>query len=193
MTENEQFSVIEELCRQKISEIHTALPGKVILFNPILGTAMIKPSLKYYAADGSTFDYPIIPNVPVFMPRSTIAAITYPVMPGDDCLLICCERSLDEWMLQMGANPEMHDPRQYDLSDCFAFVGMRPVQNIDPINVNISNGATIITVTPANLVNIIGNVTIEGVVTVTGDVIANGRSLTLHKHKGRHGPTSVPI
>lgn len=188
MSINDEITSIENMARQKISEIHTAMPGKIISFDASTCTATVKPTLMYYTADDDILEFPLITGVPVFMPRAGSAQITYPVKAGDSCLIVFSERSIDEWLGK--GSTDNHDPRQYDLTDGFAFVGMFPTQSIDPNNVELINGGTKVSVTPSNNVNIIGNVNVQGTVTVSGDVIGGGISLIGHTHSYHHGETS---
>ncbi|ALD79411.1 Phage-related protein [Citrobacter portucalensis] len=48
--------------------------------------------------------------------------LTFPVNPGDECLLVFSDRCIDFWW-QNGGVQEAVDPRQHDLSDAFAIVG----------------------------------------------------------------------
>ena len=194
MSINDEITSLENMARQKISEIHTAMPGKIISFDPSTCTATVKPTLMYYTADDDILEYPLITGVPVFMPRAGSAQITYPVKADDSCLIVFSERSIDEWIGK--GSTDNHDPRQYDLTDGFAFVGMFPAQSIDPNNVELINGGTKVSVTPDNNVNItgnvniIGNVTVQGAVTASGDVLGSGISLIAHTHTAPHGETS---
>ena len=200
---------LESLISRKIEGIHTCMPGEILSFDAGTCLASVKATLQFHAADGRIFDYPVISGVPVFMPHAGNAQITYPVKAGDGCLIVFSERSIDEWIGK--GSIDNHDPRQYDLTDAFCFVGMRPAQNISAENVELINGGTLVSVTPSNTVNIIGNVNIKGNVNVQGnytcsgtsrmsgnitcdgDVTASGTSLHGHTHSCPHGgSTSAP-
>lgn len=200
---NQDIDNIMSMVKQQIGGVHTAMPGKVVAFEPVLCRATIKPSINYHTADDRILDYPLITGVPVFMPRAGAAQITYPVKAGDSCLIVFCERSIDEWIGK--GSTDNHDPRQFDLTDGFAFVGMCPAQNISADNVEIINNSTLVSVTPDKEVNIIGNVNIKGNVTIDGnyscsgqshmqgtitcdgDVTASNTSLHTHTHACPHG------
>lgn len=62
--------------------------------------------------------------------------------------------------------------------------------DLNATNVNLVSDAT--TLTTATTFN--GNITVNGAITTTSDVVANGISLIQHKHTGNAGqPTSPPI
>lgn len=208
MTGNEIAQSIEDMIENGISNIHTACPGSIVSFDAGTCIASVLPKMTYYKSDGTTLEYPVITGVPVFMPRAGNAQITYPVKAGDSCIIVFSERSIDEWMGK--GNEGEHDPRRYDLTDAFCFVGMCPTQSISADNVELINNGTLVSLTPSNTVNIIGNVNIKGNVSVDGnytcsgtsrmsgnitcdgDVIASGTSTHTHTHTGVHGVTTPP-
>lgn len=206
VSRNNHTDDVRKMMRQAISDIHTAIVGTIISFNAANCIASVKPALQYHVADGRIIDYPVITGVPVFMPRAGNAQITYPVKAGDSCLLVFSERSLDEWIGKGDA--DNHDPRQYDLTDAMAFVGMCPAQSISDTNVELINGSTLVSVAPDGNVNITGNVNISGNVNITGnlttsgtskmsgsiacdsDITAGNISVQGHTHTAPHGETS---
>ena len=188
MDVNEFAQGIEDMISKGIAGIHTACPATIVSFDAGTCVASVKPTMTYYKSDGTTLDYPVIIGVPVFMPKAGSSQITYPVKAGDSCLLVFAERSIDEWMGK--GNSDNHDPRRYDLTDAFCFVGMCPAQSISADNVEVINGGTKISLTPSNTINVIGNINVQGTITCTGDVQGGGISLISHVHSYHHGTTS---
>lgn len=188
MDVNEFAQGIEDMISNGIAGIHTACPATIVSFDAGTCVASVKPTMTYYKSDGTTLDYPVIIGVPVFMPKAGNSQITYPVKAGDSCLLVFAERSIDEWMGK--GNSDNHDPRRYDLTDAFCFVGMCPAQSISADNVEVINGGTKISLTPSNTINVIGNINVQGTIVCTGDVIGGGISLIGHTHSYHHGETS---
>lgn len=179
---------IEQLILQKIGSIHTCMPGTVLSFDAGSCRASVKPTLKFYTTDERVLEYPVIDGVPVFMPHAGGAQITYPVKAGDSCLIVFSERSLDEWLGE--GSEDNHDPRRFDMTDGFCFVGMMPSQSISADNVEVINGGTKISLTPGNTINIVGNINVQGTITCSGDVLGGGISLIGHTHSYHHGNTS---
>lgn len=188
MDVNEFAQGIEDMISNGVSGIHTACPATIISFDAGTCIASVKPTMTYYKSDGTTLDYPVIIGVPVFMPKAGSSQITYPVKAGDSCLLVFAERSIDEWMGK--GNSDNHDPRRYDLTDAFCFVGMCPAQSISADNVEVINGGTKISLTPSNTINVVGNINVQGTIVCTGNVIGGGISLVGHTHGYHHGETS---
>ena len=188
MDVNEFAQGIEDMISNGIAGIHTACPATIVSFDAGTCVASVKPTMTYYKSDGTTLDYPVIIGVPVFMPKAGSSQITYPVKAGDSCLLVFAERSIDEWMGK--GNSDNHDPRRYDLTDAFCFVGMCPAQSISADNVEVINGGTKISLTPSNTINVVGNINVQGTIICTGDVQGGGISLIGHTHTAPHGETS---
>lgn len=187
MNQNDFEKYIDSIVDVKTGQMHIAMPATIMEFDATTCLAVVQPELKYHITDGNVMDYPMISNVPVFMPHAGNTQITYPVKVNDPCLLVFCERSTDEWMGYSGEN--QHDSRRFNLTDAFAFVGMRPTQSINPENVELINEKTKVSVTPNNVVNIIGDVVVKGNIIASGDVIGGGISLIGHTHPYHHGST----
>ena len=103
----------EALKQEFFASLHCALPGKVISYDSERQTAEIQPAVKL-----SSLTYPILTDVPVFMP------ISFEVNPGDACLVIFADIDIDGWY-ESGKAYEPRSARKHSLSDGFAFVGFR--------------------------------------------------------------------
>lgn len=109
----------------QLYDVHTALPGQIISYDHTMQKATIQPCLKKSYLDGTTQEMPILNNVPVIFPRAGGASLTFPVLPGDTCLLLFVERSTDLWK-SVGGVVAPNDPRKFDLSDAVAIMGLMP-------------------------------------------------------------------
>ena len=63
-------------------------------------------------------NYPVLSDVPVFMP------VPFEVNPGDACLVIFADIDIDAWF-ESGEPQEPKSARKHALSDGFAFVGWK--------------------------------------------------------------------
>lgn len=113
--------------RQAINEqLRVALPGIVQSFDSGSVTATVQPSVRCMVRDNdghtTTKEYPLLVDVPVIFPRGGGVTLTFPVSPGDECLVIFSDRCIDFWW-QNGGVQEPVDPRMHDLSDAFCIVG----------------------------------------------------------------------
>ena len=118
--------------RELLSSLHCALPGIVTAFDPVTQTATVQPAMRSRLSGSSdTLLLPLIHDVPVFFPGSRHAAMTFPIEPGDECLLIFADSAIDRWF-ETGEAEAPDSTRHHDLSDAFAFVGFRSRPNALP-------------------------------------------------------------
>ena len=110
-----------------LTSLHCALPGIVESFDTDTQTACVRPAVKRRHAD-MVFALPLLRDVPVFFPGSRTAGITWPVSPGDECLVVFADSAVDRWFAS-GEAEEPGSGRSHDLSDAFAFVGFRSRPN----------------------------------------------------------------
>ena len=107
----------EALKQEIFSSLHCALPGIVASYDAERQTADVQPAVKL-----KSLNYPVLSDVPVFMP------IPFGVNPGDPCLVIFADLPIDAW-LNSGIEEAPASARCHDLSDAFAFVGFRSKPN----------------------------------------------------------------
>ena len=119
----------------QLSNIHTAFPGKIISYDYVQKRASIQPQINKRYSDGDVGIMPILTSVPVIFPYASGASITFPVNPGDFCFVICCERSIDQWITS-GEQGTPLDNRKFDLSDGVAIMGLLPFTETSPATNN---------------------------------------------------------
>lgn len=94
-------------------------------------------------------DIPVLSKVPLHFPSGGGATMTFPVKPGDECLVNFSSRPVDAWEQSGGVQSQI-DARTHDLSDGFAFVGFssqpNAISNIstDAVQLRSSSGNTVI-------------------------------------------------
>ena len=103
----------EALKQDFFSSLHCALPGTVVSFDAERQTAEIRPAVK-----AGSLTYPVLPDVPVFMP------VPFEIYPGDACLVVFADIDIDAWF-DTGVPQEPRSARKHSLSDGFAFVGFK--------------------------------------------------------------------
>lgn len=180
-------------------ELHTAMPGIVQSFDPVKMTCTVQPAIRAAVRrpDGSAYStaLPLLVDVPVVFQGGGGYSVTFPVQPGDDCLVIFGERCIDAWW-QSGGVQEPVEYRMHDLSDGFAIVGVRSQPRVvsggvamDGVELRRDDGTARVKLTGSSLViTAPGGVTIDApAVTVTGDVIPGGKSYLGHTHPCPHG------
>ena len=151
---------IEETARAVVDEIHTALPGTIVSFDPGSGTATVKPNGKYVTADGKSLDYPQITDVPVTFPFCQTAGvgIAFPLGKGDSCLIVISEVELDEW--RTGAESE--GALRFDLISAMCVPGL------------LEGGGDMISKACQNNAVVVGAGDVEIMVSDAGVVITSG-------------------
>ena len=105
-----------------VRDVHTAVPGKIVTFDPDKCEATIQPTAKYRKPDGGLIDYPKIFEVPVYFPQSTAqkVSIVHHIKPGDECLILMLEQALDQWRTGAESATELH----FDMQNAVAIPGL---------------------------------------------------------------------
>lgn len=134
-------------------------------------------------------EYPLLLRVPVFFPSGGGYTLTFPIAAGDECLVVFNDRQIDNWLVNgAGSPPSMG--RIHDISDGIAFVGIRSNPRAlasvstnavelraDDNSSKISMGGGQLNIVAPNGVNIT-----TPQVTVSGDVVAGGETISLVHH-----------
>lgn len=201
------------LVQSQMLEMNTCLPGVVV--SCANGRASVRPTGKKRFADGDTIDFPVIHDARVCWPSFAggLAGVKGPILAGDRCLLVFSQQAAD------GTD----DRRAFDLSDCYVIpchlgdVG----GGSDNASMSVFYGAASVSVTVSGQVVITapGGAVINAPVTalncalaqgapmgggaatsaligplnVTGDVTADGKSLSTHRHTETGTTTSTPV
>ncbi len=105
-----------------IRDMHTMIPARVISFDPLKCEASILPYGKFKMPDNSLMDFPKLNEVPVYVIQGSeqTAVITYPIKPGDECIVMFAEQALDTWRTKAESQTDL----KFDLSNAIAIIGM---------------------------------------------------------------------
>ncbi len=109
--------------------IWTALPGIIQRFDAQTMACEVQIAIEIPVTDATTGDQvsvplPLLVNCPVQFPSGGNCTLTFPVAPGDECLVVFASRCIDAWW-QSGGVQEQAEPRLHDLSDGFVLLGFR--------------------------------------------------------------------
>lgn len=196
-------SVIKQGIENRLKELHTSLPGIIQSFDAATQLASVQPAIKRIF---KTLEQdvemlvptalPLLINVPIQFPRGGGFSLTFPVQKGDECLLVFCERSIDNWY-RTGKVETPLDRRFHDFSDATAFVGIssspNAVPNYDPDNVQLKKDDGTVSVTLKELTleltavntKVIGNFEVTGDTVLAANVTSNGKDISdTHTHSG---------
>ena len=130
--------------------ILTHYPGKIISFNGINQLATVQVMREQYTSNlyslYTEYEFPILQDVPVQFPSGGGYVLTFPVSPGDYCLLEFSDKGISHWLYD-GADkigtyssgvPKAEYFRSYNINDAVAIVGFNPVTKAIS-NFNISS------------------------------------------------------
>jgi len=196
------------------AKLWTAMPGIVVSVDLSAQTVSVQPAIRGSVSleNGTTqsVDLPLLVDVPIVFPRAGGFAITFPVAPGDECLVVFGARCIDAWW-QSGGVQQPLESRMHDLSDGFAILGptsqpkkLTNVQN-DGVELRTESRDTYIKLTPGTIFmqgDIVhtgnttqtGDQTTSGTVTGTTDVVGGGISVKTHTHGGvMSGPSNTGV
>ena len=182
-TDNEIKDIIDGWIDNKINNVHTALPGKIVEYNPATNRAGVKPVGTYQTADYRELAYPVIYNVPVQFPigMGGNAGCTFPLTVGDGCLLVFAERQTDNFI---NKNSNSDDIRTHSLNDALCIPGLYT----DATQSNIKYSGSVCLFNGGSMVQLTGNGfngTLADGTTFNfsgGDLTVNGISLVHHTH-----------
>jgi hypothetical protein len=130
-TDRELFDVgLGKVFSSLLCNIHTAMPGEVVSFDPLTQTATVQPELQRLleGADAPESISPI-EDVPVAMPGGGNFWINLDIQPGDTGIIIWSERSIANWLNQ-GGQVDPDDSRKFDLSDAMFIPGINPLPGV---------------------------------------------------------------
>jgi hypothetical protein len=127
------------------TKMWTAMPGVIVNFPSASGigkmVADIQPTIngRIRTTEGEfqSIQMPVLLDCPVVFPGGGGVILTFPLKPGDECLVVFASRCIDAWWKQgfvsgqagvpVDGKQAMDPPdlRMHNLSDGFAFVGVR--------------------------------------------------------------------
>ncbi len=114
-------------------EIRCAAPGIIKSFDSDKQTVAVQLVTKErIVIDGilESKKLPLLPVVPIFMPRSGNFIMTTPIKEGDECLVVFSDTCTDAWWQNGGEDNEQIVSRRHDLSDAFAICGVWSQKNV---------------------------------------------------------------
>ena len=109
----------------RLTDLHTALPGRVRAYDAATQTADIEPMIKRGVPTGGEEDevaleaLPVLPSVPVLFPSGGQCFVTFPLAVGDPVLLVFSERDTSHYRAT-GAVADPGVPTMHGLSGAVA-------------------------------------------------------------------------
>jgi hypothetical protein len=114
---------VKNTITEMVQGLHTAIPGKIIKYDPVKCEAEVLPYGKFKKPDGSFLDFPQLNHVPIYFMQAMGQKLTvvYAIKPGDECLILSQEQTLDTWR---GSGAESNNDLRFDLTNSIAIVGL---------------------------------------------------------------------
>lgn len=161
------------MAKDAATNLRVAMPGIIQSYDESSQTVTVQPAIRENVRlNGNVTDteMPLLVDVPVYFPSGGGYSLTFPVVAGDECLVVFADSCIDAWWQSGGVQGQL-DKRRHDLSDGFAFVGFKSQSNAVPAgsgttlqgglgSINLNSGS--ITITNANVTIASSNVTIAG-------------------------------
>lgn len=192
-------------------QIHTALPARVVSFNPLEQTVSIELMIEQINRNGEQLPLPPLVDVPVKMFSYGPFNITAPPKNGDEGKASFSERCIDGWW-ESGRKSIPLDIRFHDLSDAFFEGGYKSKPNaliFYPNSLNIAGSSNYVRLNEDGTIEIkgtaltvdadttfvkpvtyqagmvgTGGISVTGNVETDGDLIASGKSFLGHTNNG---------
>lgn len=175
---------IENLVKDVLQGVHTAMPAEILEYSPETGLASVQPVGSFYCGRVE-MDYPVVPEVPVCITACApgIAACV-PIKAGDACLLVCTEQSLSAFL---SGTSEAQSNERFELTNGIVIPGLvkAPVDAQTEANEKealvLANGENKVVVTKEKIemfgdIRMEGNIQIEGNIEAMGDVWIEGET-----------------
>jgi hypothetical protein len=139
-------ATLEAYARGATQNLHVALPGTVLEYDPATNTADIELQVSdsYEDDEGAIVkeEYPTLIAVPIVFPRSKKAFFAWEVERGDRVAVMFASQAIDQW-LGSGVKSAPGDLRRHDLSHAFAVPGLYPMTEPVPAGDRQAGGAAL--------------------------------------------------
>lgn len=185
--------VLRIFLRQDRLDMHTALPGVVQSYDPSKLTVTVQCAIQRQIAGVGPQSVPLLVDVPVVFTGGGGFLVTFPIVAGDECLVIFSERCIDSWWSQGGVQP-VAEARMHDYSDGFAIIGPRSLPRVPSGGAPMGGFSVVTAATGAPLFTVTASgVTINGTLTVTGAATLDGIGFKAHQHGGGASDGGFPV
>ncbi len=88
-----------------------------------------RPNPQTGANEPQLIDYPVLLDCPVVVLGGGGAGLTFPIAPGDECIVLFNDRDINTWF-QGNSSAGNPTPRLHSLADGIALVGVRSLPNV---------------------------------------------------------------
>lgn len=121
-------SLLQSAMRNHMMGVATSIPGHVVAFDPAKQRAQVQIGVRRVNVDGSTFDPPVIVDVPVSIPGGDFV-LEFEILPGCEGDIHFSQRNIDGWK-QSGGVADNPSARFHHLQDAKFIPGIRSLANV---------------------------------------------------------------
>lgn len=136
---NTAQDIIGNFAQVEREDMWGPIPGEIVSFDAASGTATVRP--RYTPRhNGEPVPMPDLYEVPVDLPRTASAGLTFPIPPGTKVMLTPQMRAMDDY--EEGGEGTPYDARSFHLSTMRASIAggdslSDPLPNADPDNTHL--------------------------------------------------------
>lgn len=185
----------------------TAIPAVIKSFDPVKMSASAQPTIQAKIVDAlgaaRWVSLPLLVDCPVVFPGGGGFTLTFPLVDGDECLVVFASRCIDAWW-QSGGVQVQSDTRLHDLSDGFVLAGVRSQPRVltpsvvtTGIELRNDDQTAYIRIDDAETITVqtSGNITAsadgDAYVEAGGDVVITAPTITLNGNLHVNGSTTI--
>ena len=136
---NDPMDVLTSATQAERDSMWGPIPGEVVSYDSVSGTATVQP-LYRPIHNGVAVTMPVLYEVPIDLPRTANAGLTFPIPNGTKVMLTPQMRAIDEY--EEGGFGDPYDARSFHLSNMRASIAggdslSAPLPNVDPENTHL--------------------------------------------------------
>jgi hypothetical protein len=178
-----EYNAVSFIIKQAIREqVNTCIVGKVVAVTD--GYVDFLPLVTNISGKGEAIAPTTLYKLPYMRYHAGIAAVILDPVPGDIGLAVFAGRDCSNVKAGTTEPQQPASFRGNSMANGFYIGGF--LNQAPSVFIELTQGGAVNITAP-------GGVNINGSVTVSGDVVASGKSLVNHTHMGVHGETSPPL
>jgi len=122
--------ILQMFLDSRMENIHTCIPGSIEKYDGHnKRTATVMPLVRLKALNGDNVELPLITNVPVIFPSSSLFNLLYPLPKGTGCLILFSETGIGNFLAGGGQVVNADDQTRFSLTDAIAIPGLWTSKN----------------------------------------------------------------
>lgn len=127
-------SGLQTIFRELLTGINTSFPGIVTAFDG-KNKVSVQPAIKFRPVGGEEQPLAVLEDIPVIFPGGSALSITWEIAVGDEVLVVCSQRAIDNWK-SSGGLVSPGSLRRFSASDAFAIPGPKPFSSAVDVGSN---------------------------------------------------------